>query len=261
MLKPEHITGKIPQWSAALFKATLLFLFAVAGGACKKTATFTTDSLSEYTLSQVGKFIRYRMDSTRYVEYGQKEIVTKYQAKDVVEAAIKDNTGRTALRVVRYISDTNGIAPWKPITTYMIVAERERVEYVEENLRFIRLILPISEDNSWKGNSFIDTYTINSALTYMDDWDYTYRNVGEPFSVWNKAVVNNTVSVLQRDDVIGIPSDASVYSEKTLSKEVFAKGIGRIYKEFLHWEYQPPVGNNPGFKEGYGIKLVMIDHN
>jgi hypothetical protein len=239
----------------------MMLISFVALLACNKTATYESEALSDYTLSGVGKYIRYRMDSTRYVEYGQKQIVTKYQAKDVVEALITDNTGRPALRVVRYLSDTNGISPWKPISTYMIVTERDRVEYVEENLRFIRLTLPLAEGKSWKGNSFIDTYTINSELIYMDDWDYTYANVGEPFTVWNKGVVNNTIRVLHRDDLIGIPSDASVYSEKTLSWEVFAKGIGRVYKEFLHWEYQPPVGNNPGFKEGYGIKLVMIDHN
>jgi hypothetical protein len=238
-----------------------IVLFLLGAIACKKTDTFNSELLTDYAPLAAGKFIRYRMDSTRYVEYGQKEVVTKYQAKDVVEAAITDNAGRPAWRVVRYISDTNGITPWKPISTYMIIPERNRVEYVEDNLRFLRLVLPLSEGFSWKGNSFIDTYTINSELRYMDDWDYTYQKVDMPFTVWNNATVNNTVSVLHRNETIGIPTDASVYSEKTVSREVFAKGIGRIFKEFLHWEYQPPVGSNPGFREGYGIRLTMIDHN
>jgi hypothetical protein len=25
--------------------------------------------------------------------------------------------------------------------------------------------------------------------------------------------------------------------------------------------YQPPVGGNPGYTDGYGIKMTFIDHN
>jgi hypothetical protein len=49
--------------------------------------------------------------------------------------------------------------------------------------------------------------------------------------------------------------------KKSFSKEVYAKGIGLIYKEFIRWTYQPPTAVNKYFQEGsFGIKLNLIDY-
>lgn len=240
---------------------SLIAICSVLIIACKKTENFPSAELSEYLNLQVGKYVRYRMDSTTFVNFGQKDTVTKYQAKDVVEGTLTDNLGRPSWRVVRYRSDSNGIAPWTPIATFMITPERETVEIVDNNLRYKKLKLPVNTGFNWKGNSAIDTYSSGSEVRFLDDWDYTYEEVGSSFTVWANKVVDNTVTVNQRDEIIGFPSDVNAYSEKTFSKEVYGAGIGLIYRDFLHWEYQPPTGGNPGYKIGYGIKLVMIDHN
>jgi hypothetical protein len=95
----------------------------------------------------------------------------------------------------------------------------------------------------------------------LDDWDYKYSKLNQDFTVFNNKKVAGTLTVEQRDENIGTASNINVYSEKTFSQEVWGKGIGLVFKEFLHWEYQPPVGSNPGFKSGYGLKMQMIDHN
>jgi hypothetical protein len=68
------------------------------------------------------------------------------------------------------------------------------------------------------------------------------------------------VSILQRDEIIGLPDQPDSYSEINFSKEIYAKDIGLVYRKFNHKEYQP---NNGGYvAEGsYGITLTMIDHN
>ena len=228
---------------------------------CTKTEKFPSAELSEYMNLEVGKYVRYRLDSTKFINFGQKDTVIKYQGKEVVEAAITDNLGRPGWRITRYLSDTTGTKPWIASATYAIIPTREGVEVVENNLRFVKLRLPITEGYNWKGNSAIDTYSSTSEVRFMDDWDYTYENVSSSFNVFNNVNVDNTITVNQRDEVIGIPTDPAVYSEKTVSREVYGAGIGLIYRNFLHWEYQPTNGQNPGYKIGYGIKLVMIDHN
>jgi hypothetical protein len=238
-----------------------LSIIILAAVSCSKTEKFPSAELSEYMNLQVGKYIRYRLDSTKFINFGQKDTILKYQAKEVIDAAITDNLGRPSWRIIRYLSDTSGTAPWVPSATYMITPVRETVEVLENNLRFQKLKLPVNEGFNWKGNSAIDTYSSNSEVRFMDDWDYTYENVSSSFTVWNNKVVDKTISVNQRDEIIGIPSDPAVYSEKTFSKEVYGEGIGLIYRDFLHWEYQPTNGQNPGYKVGYGIKMVMIDHN
>ena len=53
---------------------------------------------------------------------------------------------------------------------------------------------------------------------------------------------------------------STFYAERTYAVEKYGKGIGLIYKEFLHWEFQGSQSSSPGFI-GFGIKLTIIDHN
>ncbi len=245
-----------------LFTTLVLAFFILVGfTACDKKESLHSAAVEDYFNFAVGKYVRYRLDSTLYINFGQKDTVIKYQARDVIEAAVTDNLGRASWRVVRYLSDSSGTKPWTPATTYLITPTRETIEWVENNLRFQKLKLPITEGFNWKGNSFIDTYSINSEVRFMDDWDYTYEDVDAPFTVLNNQIIQNTTTVNQRDEIIGFPNDPNLFSEKTYSKEVYGQGIGMIYRDFIHWEYQPPNGGNPGYKSGYGIKMVMIDHN
>lgn len=240
--------------------AFCIFLLAVMQS-CKKTATYDSPSLEEYMPLSAGKYIRYRLDSTRFIFFGQKDTLISYQAKDVVDAPITDNRGRQGWRIIRYLRDTNGITPWKPAGAYMVIPTRESIEVVDNNLRFVKLKLPVLEGYSWKGNAYIDTYSLESDVRYLDGWDYTYAALSMPFNTGKGMTFENTVTINQRDEVLGTPSDLGFYSQKNYSVEVYAKGVGLVYQNFLHWEYQPPDGSKPGYKEGYGLKLTLIDHN
>lgn len=245
-------------------KVLLLVCFAGMLSQCtRQTDEFKSDQLIEYLNLSPGKYITYKLDSTKFVLFGQKDTVIRYQAKDVVDAPITDNLGRTGWRVIRYLRDSasRNEADWKPNSTYMIVPTRESVEVIEDNHRYQKLRLPIIKDFSWKGNSFLDTHSIYSTVLFMSDWDYTYENIGSPFTPLSTPVAN-TITVNQRNETLGSVNNPESYSERNLSKEVYGKGIGLIYKDFLHWAYQPRTSIYPnGYKEGYGIRLRMIDHN
>ena len=242
---------------------TLLSCIVLLFAACKKTDVFTSAPLEDYLNPQVGKYIIYRLDSTKFTNFGQNTIKIQYQAKDEIDAAITDNLGRPAFRVIRYLRDTAGLAPWTPNSTYMIVPAKNSVEVIEDNFRYLKLMLPVKEGFNWKGNTYISLYSNdqNWEYAYLDDWDYTYENVDMPFTVFNNQVVDTTLTVNQRNEVSGQPNDPNYYSEINFSLEVYGKGIGLVYKDFLHMEYQPPKGGDPGYKVGYGIKLNMISHN
>lgn len=243
---------------------TILCSVVMLFSQCKKSTEFTSAPLSDYTNLQVGKYIIYRLDSTEFVNFGQTTIYTHYQAKDEIDAAIVDNLGRPGFRVVRYLRDTTGTTPWVPTATYMIVPTDKVVEVIEENFRYQKLVLPINEGFNWKGNSYISIYSsgdLNWEYGYLDDWDYTYENVNAPYTVFNNKVIDSTITVNQRDEIAGHPEDPASYSQINYSVEVYGKGIGLVYKDFLHVEYQPPKGGDPGYKTGYGIRLNMISHN
>lgn len=239
--------------------ASLLIL----AGCSKKDTSLGSVSLTDFMNLQQGKYIIYRLDSTNYINFGQQDTVTHYQAKDVISQPYTDNQGRKGWTVIRYLRDTASTseADWQASITYVIVPTRSTIEVIENNMRFQKLKLPVSEGFNWKGNSFIDTRSAFSEVPFLDDWDYTYTNLYTPFTVFGNQEVDSTVTVDERDELLGEPSDKNSYSERTLSTETYAKGIGLVYRNFLHWEYQPPTGSNAGYTNGYGIRLTMIDHN
>jgi hypothetical protein len=245
----------MPKYLIGLF---FVSLFSVS---CKKEKdSFSSASVNDYFPLQVGKYITYNLDSTVFINFGERDTIISYQAQDRVDAQITDNLGRPGYRIIRYIRK-DSFEDWVPNNTFMIIPGFNSLEYVENNLRFLKLEVPIKQDFSWKGNSYIDTYSVNSDLKYLDDWDYVYDSVDVPLTI-NSLSFDSTIKVFERDDYNGSdPSDPTTgYADKTYAYEKYAKGVGLIYREFLHWEYQGCVCPEHGYK-GYGVKLSIIDHN
>ncbi|HET7117517.1 MAG TPA: hypothetical protein VFI29_13550 [Hanamia sp.] len=242
------------------FIGSFVIILVLLASCKKEDANFTSDSISDYFPLQVGKYITYNLDSTVFINFGQDQVVNHYQAKDEVDAQITDNLGRPAFRIIRYLR-TDSTQPWAPNNVFMAVSTRNSLEYVENNLRFLKLMLPIKEGFTWKGNSYIDTYSTDLDVTYLDDWDYVYDSVGVPLTI-NSINIDSTITVDERDEFLGQdPSIAGTqYAEKTYSIEKYGKGIGLIYRDFLHWEFQGPQSLSPGYT-GYGVTMSIIDHN
>ncbi len=245
-----------------LFIVSILLIIAAS---CKKTYNTPAASIqpTDYLQLQVGKYVTYRLDSLQFTNFGTQDTIVSYQAKDVIDAAITDNLGRPSWRVIRYLSDTTGTADWVPDITYIVTATKQDVEVVENNLRYIKLVYPVSNGYNWAGNSYIDaTSDTFNVVTYLYGWNYTYNNVAKPFTVLS-GTVDSTITVIQQPDMtIGDFSNPTQFSERDYSTEVYGKGIGLIYKSFLHQEFQPPNGaTSVGSTSGYGLTLNMIDHN
>lgn len=242
------------------FVVTVSVLFF---SSCKKsTEQLDTAALSDYYPLSVGKYITYNLDSiVVYQNFGQTKTVNSYQVKLVVDAQITDNLGRPAYRIIRYIRKT-ATNPWVSDNTFMAVNTGTSVEFIENNFRFLKLKAPIREGNTWKGNTFIDTYSLSSNVKYLDGWDYTYDSLNVPAQI-GALTIDSTLKVAQRNEVIGDPTNPGSYSEENIAEEKYARGIGLIYRKFLHLEYQPPVPGHPGaYADGsYGLTMKMIDHN
>lgn len=223
---------------------------------CKKQDDFTSAQLSDYYPLQVGKYITYNLDSTVFI-FNKRDTVIKYQVQDRIDSQIVDNIGRTAFMIHRFIRK-DATQSWLPNNTFMAVPTENSIEFVENNLRYIKLKIPITEGFSWNGNSYIDSYSLSSDLKYLADWDYTYDSVNVAITS-GSVNVDSTIRVAERDEFLGDdPGDPGTqYAEKNYSVEKYAKGIGLVFKEFIHWEYQ---GVDASYT-GYGVKLTIIDHN
>lgn len=243
-----------------IFLACLFSLLVL--NACKKeTEEFKTAAIEDFAPLAPGKFIIYQLDTFKYLPFSLKDTTISYQVKHEVDALINDNLGRPSYRIIRYIRRT-AQQLWTPDNSFTAINTGIGLEFIENNQRFLKLKLPVKEGYSWKGNSYIDTYSLNSTVRYLDDWDYTYENVNEPLTLGN-ARLDSTIKVNQREEIIGNPADPKSYSEKNIGIEIYAKGIGLVYRKFLHTEFQPSTpGSAASYSDGsYGITLSMISHN
>jgi len=236
----------------------IAILFCCIG--CKKSnEELNYQTINSFAPAKVGATYFYRLDSTIAPAFGAGLINRSYQCKDSIESSFVNSVGNTTLRVFRYLRDTLGTQAWQYKSTYSISFTNNGLELSENNLRYLKLVNPIIDEKAWKGNSYIDTKSINSAFRYLDDWDYTYTKINEPYTV-KKGKIDSTITVLQKDETIPAgPFNPNSYQQKNYSIEVYAKGIGLIYEDFLHYTYQTSPTN--GYEEGtYGIRLSLIDY-
>lgn len=231
--------------------------------ACKKESVeFKTEQIKDYYPLKVGKYISYRLDSTVYLNLGTKKEVHSYLIQDKIDSIITDNLGRPSYKIKRTIRSNTDTTKWKDLMSYLVTFDSTRLELVQDNQRYLKLVEPISNGFNWKGNSYINTAGI-PAIQYLADWRYTYENVRRPFTV-NGISYTETVTVNQRNDTSGNAADKKFYAEINYSKEVYSKSIGLIFKDFLHEAWQPPnASSSGGYYEAnsYGIRLTIIGHN
>ncbi|MBI3137947.1 MAG: hypothetical protein HYZ15_05125 [Sphingobacteriales bacterium] len=245
----------------------LLAFSSIALFSCNEKESFTSAPLSDYLPLTARKFIIYRLDSMVFTNFGRSTEVHKYQVKDLIDTMITDNLGRSSYRVYRFLRDTAGTQPWQPAGSYFITPLADQVEVVEDNLRFIKMHLPLRNGFSWKGNKYLPADPYGPLFNFsnddsMEDWDYYYDGDAGSFSYggFNYADV---FSVEQIDESFNVPiTTPTAYAAKSRSVEKYSKNIGLIYREYELWEYQPNPGGAGGpYKTGFGITMWMVDHN
>ncbi len=237
---------------------TLVIFFA----ACKKESEqLQTIQIADYAPLAVGKYVTYSLDSLVYINFGATEAHKFYEVKYLTADSLTDILGRKAFRIVRYIRTLpNGT--FTPDNTFLAVNTGTNLEFTENNLRFLKLTQPIKDDKTWKGNSAIDVTSIGTDLQYLADWDYFYSDVEQSKKIGTFSLAN-TVTVNEIDESVNLPvipagqPNQTNIASRDFAKEIYAKGIGLVQRDFIHFEYQLAF---PGYI-GYGVKLVMVDHN
>ena len=123
----------------------------------------------------LGDWIIYDIDSVYYDDFFEPTKIDSinYQIKEVVADTFRDLTGNLTYRIERFRrNDTS--QNWKLYNVWSVNKFERLVERTEQNLRYIKMIFPIDENKTWKGNTYINA---SGNIDYMDGWDYIYSDM------------------------------------------------------------------------------------
>lgn len=242
-----------------------LFL-TLAYTSCKKADEVPVVKENDaYFPLEIGKWVIYNVDSTLWDDFNCVKIVRRYQMMYTVVDTFTDAKGRMSYRIDTRIRKKSE-DPWVLHSVIQATNTGEELEIVQDQLRMIKMVYPIADQKKWEGNAYIVTQ--DSDYFKYKGWTYFYFNVDKPFDNGN-VTYNNTVSVLAIDETINDPyAQPDENATRTYGKEVFAKGIGMVYREYYRWTYDAsaPNNNNPHYAytrclRGDGVIMRAVDHN
>jgi hypothetical protein len=180
--------------------------------------------LAEILPLQVGKTITYQTDSLVFTNFNRNEEIHSYIEKDTIDNQFLDAMGRTSYRVTRFMQDMNALRPWFSSGTYFITPTSSTVEVIENNLRFVKLAVPLRQGTTWNGNLYLPDEPYSTMYNFsndnrMDIWAYTYSKLNDEFS-YNSTKLNDIVTVTGIDyanlaDTITVSGNAANVSSKT----------------------------------------------
>lgn len=216
---------------------------------CKKDkSTSTVDIGYNYYPDAVGSYIEYDVDSIVYDDFDHDTDYYKYRLKEVVESIFPDNAGRPTMRLERYIKTYNpnlsyDSMPWVLSDVWSATKTNTAVEKTEENIKFLKLVFPVTKGTEWNGNAF----NVNGEETYT----YTDINTARTF---NSLSFDSTLIVTQRDIQNLIKKEYYV--------EVYAKGVGMVHKQSfdIYSGTVTPVPITDRIQKGFDYKMTVVKY-
>ena len=235
--------------------ALTVLLFA----SCKKDndpAPASEDQVRDYFPRTMGHYVEYNVDSTYWDDFLALKTVKKMQMRYNVADTFTDLAGNPSYRMEVFIRK-NETEQWLPQSVFTFTPKTSSVEVLQDNLRFIKLQFPVVDGNTWKGNQYISTF--DQELQYFRDWNYKYANVGETYKSDAVVAYDNTATVNQVDETVNNPEiQPDAYASRNYGQEVYAKNVGMVYRETIHWIYDPGVRKA---RKGYGVRMSAYKNN
>jgi hypothetical protein len=221
------------------------------------------DENARYIPLQKGKYITYNVDSTIWYDTLCVKVVSHSQIMYTIADTFTDN-GHKGYRVETRFRELQS-HPWELRDVLYITRTDVNLEWSQSELRFIKMVFPVTDGATWQGNVHIPA--ADAELNYFNGWSYYYSNVGSPFNA-GEVTYPKTVTVNQVDRVENDPETLPMsFGSRTYGKEVFAENIGMVYREYIRWTYDPSASfnhdpNQPDrCRKGTSVVMRAVDHN
>lgn len=168
----------------------------------------------------------YQIDSIIYDNNGTVKLTRNIILKRTIMDSFIDNSG-----IKNYIIDENFTENGNAIKSQFVNAYRTEDMAVENerNLKFIKMIFPVSEGKTWEGNKLFDANNTiikiaGEPIKVYENWLYRYSKLIDKYEV-NGKEYSDVVEIVQ--------TDTDYKLEKRFSVEYYAKNVGLIYKKMM----------------------------
>lgn len=240
--------------SRIAFISCLLSLLFLSPSCKDKVDNFTADYEYEYYPLDSGRYVIYDVDSIVYRavdngggNYSQLIDTIRYQWKEYYAGTFYDSFQGNLKHRIEYFRRTNQDEPWQNDRVWYAIKTSTSLQRQEDDLRFLKLVFPPREGYTWDGTSLIPK---TGLYEFLIDWKFKYSNVGKPFTVKGKDFPK-TVTV----DHINTGDNNLL--EYQYSREIFAKGVGVIYRDWDLIKKQDVLSTwvAPNRADGFRIRM------
>lgn len=212
----------------------------------------------QYFPLEADKYWIYSVDKTTVDDAGATIIDESVFVKEEITEKFADSAGDTLFRLQRSESSTqNGVYTITDVWTAS--KSSELAIRTEENLRFVKMIYPISVGTSWEGNQFdelIEVFVADEKVQVYKDWgDYECVAKGISLSAGGTAY----------EDVLSIEQgNFNSDIERRYAIEHYAPDIGMIKKEMIILDTQcicPGEEWIEKAEKGFTLTMELVEHN
>ena len=254
---------KLNHWFFLLLMVGCLF------DCSEETEVFDRDLGLDFYPLEIGKYKIYELDSIIYdpaANFTRIDTFTSFIREEIADT-LTDNTGNTVYRIERFIRKTMDDA-WRIDRVFVMSIDENRAFWVEDNLRFIKLVFPFERGTTWDGNSFFDPTLIvtvaGESIEMFKDWSYEVEDVQSNVEINGRnfeevVTVNNATS-------------ENLIEQRTVT-EKYARGIGLVQRELSILDTQCEICCNQDFancqslpweekaEKGFVLKQRIIEFN
>jgi hypothetical protein len=192
----------------------IVFLLASFSG-CKKEVVTVPSVTFDYFPTAIGTWREYVCDSVFHADNDNNNDDSVYSSRfylrEIIDSNYIDIEGRRVEIIKRYRrSDT--LSTWNILNIWTQRLSTVSAYRVEENINLHKLAFPINSSVIWNSND---------ANTF-DEEPNQYEYFHEP-GIFNNMNFDSTLSVIQIND--------NNYISRQFGNEIYATGVGLIYKE------------------------------
>ncbi len=214
----------------------LYFVLLIIISSCKPIVYEETNFFYNYYPLQINQVKEFFVTNIVHNSFGKD--TTTYFLKEIITDYNINMEGDTVYKVERYWKVDSSLS--YEIKDVWTSKKNLSAGYLnEENITYTKLIFPLSLNIYWNGNAF-------NNLGYQE---YSIESLNIPFQL-NNVIFDSSLTVIQ--------NYKSNLLEFENSKEIYATGIGLIYKEDVQVEINS--GNLSDITQGYEYYQEIINY-